>query len=146
MARCIAGEAVIAGGCLLRIAAARFPARRVRAQATSSAGSHLAVTVLSQVARPREGTAGSAALGASRCARRHERRGDAQRTAAGDGSMAYEARKSAPCNRPISARRKTRLKRSWQAAETCSSRVELTFSTVTPSAARIVALRLAPWT
>ena len=46
----------------------------------------------------------------------------------------------------MSERRNTRLKRSWQEADTCSSSVELTFSTVTASAARMVAVRLAPGT
>jgi hypothetical protein len=56
------------------------------------------------------------------------------------------ARTSAPCSRPMSARRNTRLKRSWQEADTCSSSVELTLITVTSPAARMVALRLAPCT
>src|SRR6185437_4247979 len=43
-------------------------------------------------------------------------------------------------------RRNTRLKRNWQEADTCSSSVELTFSTVTPLVARMVAVRLAPGT
>jgi hypothetical protein len=46
----------------------------------------------------------------------------------------------------IRLRRNTWLKRSWQEAETCSSSVELTFSTVTGPAALIVAVRLAPRT
>ena len=53
---------------------------------------------------------------------------------------------SAFCRRLMRLRRNTRLKRSWQEAETCSSSVELTFSTVTALAARIVAVRLAPCT
>src|SRR5580765_4499024 len=63
--------------------------------------------------------------------------------AGGDGQEGLE---SAPCRRPISARRNTRLNRSWQDADTCSSSVELTLSTVTAPAARMVALRLAPGT
>ena len=53
---------------------------------------------------------------------------------------------SPDCRRPISVRKNTRLKRSWQEAETCSSSVELTFSAVTASTARMVAVRLAPGT
>ena len=43
-------------------------------------------------------------------------------------------------------RRNTRLKRSWQEAETCSSSVELTLSTVTAPFAFTVAVRFAPYT
>src|SRR5579883_2034506 len=53
---------------------------------------------------------------------------------------------STPCSRPMSVRRNTRLKRNWHEAETCSSSVELTLSTVTALAARMVAVRLAPGT
>ena len=53
---------------------------------------------------------------------------------------------SPDCRRWMSVRKNTRLKRSWHEAETCSSSVELTFSTVTALAERIVAVRLAPGT
>ena len=43
----------------------------------------------------------------------------------------------------MSVCRNMRMKRSWQAAETCSSSVELTRISVTGSAARIVAVRRA---
>src|SRR6202011_4652292 len=55
-------------------------------------------------------------------------------------------RRAGLCSRAMSALRNTRLKRSWQDADTCSSSVELTFSTVTAVAARMVAVRLAPGT
>jgi len=89
------------------------------------------------------GNAAECRRGIQRSARRAERR------EASDGARVRPrqlARNSTPCNRPISARRNTRLKRSWQEADTCSSSVELTLITVTSPAARIVALRLAPCT
>src|SRR6266404_7344867 len=69
--------------------------------------------------------------------------------AAQESPGTYEAgvrARSALCRRAISALRNTRLNRSWQDADTCSSNVELTFSTVTAAAARMVAVRLAPGT
>ena len=51
-----------------------------------------------------------------------------------------------PWRRAISARRNTRLNRSWQAADTCSSSVELTRRTDTTVSALIVAVRRAPRT
>ena len=47
--------------------------------------------------------------------------------------------RSLPCRRWINERKKTRLKRSWQDEETCSSSVELTLSAVTGVTARTVA-------
>jgi len=58
----------------------------------------------------------------------------------------YSSGWSVPWSRAISARRNTRLKRSWQAADTCSSKVELTRSTDTSVSALIVAVRRAPRT
>ena len=51
-----------------------------------------------------------------------------------------------PCRRWINERRKTLLKRSWQAEETCSISVELTRRMVTAPSALIEAWRLAPRT
>ena len=51
-----------------------------------------------------------------------------------------------PCRRLINARRKTLLKRSWQADETCSISEELTRRIVTCPSALIEACRLAPLT
>ena len=61
-------------------------------------------------------------------------------------SSGYSTAGSLPCRRDTSARRNTRLKRSWQAADTCSSSVELTRSTDTAVSARMVAVRRAPRT
>ena len=53
---------------------------------------------------------------------------------------------SAFCRRLINELKNTRLNRNWHDADTCSNSVELTFSTVTSLAERIVAVRLAPGT
>src|SRR5690606_11232643 len=50
------------------------------------------------------------------------------------------------CSRLMRLRRKTLLKRNWQAAELCSSSVELTFMSVTAVSALMVASRFAPRT
>lgn len=88
------------------------------------------------------GRAGMAGLGTecARAARQAEVRG---RDARADQRIGAA---SAPCSRPISVFRNMRLKRSWQDAETCSSSVALTFSTVTGLDARMLAVRRAPFT
>jgi hypothetical protein len=61
-------------------------------------------------------------------------------------TTAGAARQLGLCRRLIRLRRKTLLKRSWHAADDCSSSVELTFISVTGARALIVASRFAPRT